>query len=81
MPRLKALTSWAGRVAGEEFDASDSDARVLCALDLPGGPKAIAVDDRAMRAESAPEVPKQPSAPEAAPEKRRYMRRDLRAQN
>lgn len=78
MPRLRALTSWSGRKAGEEFDASDTDARLLCATDALGGQKATLVD-RAMRAEQSP--PKEaPSADETVARKRQYLRRDMRAQ-
>jgi hypothetical protein len=70
MPRLRALTSWAGRSAGDEFDASDEDARLLCAADLPGGPKAEIIDRVMQAADSAL----------TGPDKRRYLRRDLRAQ-
>ena len=80
MPRLRALTSSAGRKAGEEFDASDSDARILCAKDAFGGPKAELVD-RAMRAAESPLVKQEPSKDETIAGKRRYLRRDLRAQN
>lgn len=84
MPRLKALTSWADRKAGDEFDASDADARLLCAPDLPGGQKAYLVD-RAMRA-ADPTADPEPikAAPVPAkdrPDRRRYLRRDLRAQS
>jgi hypothetical protein len=77
MPKVRALTSWAGRKAGDEWDASDEDARILCAPDLPGGQRAEYLD-RAMRAANPPPT----SAPTAsAPqEKRRYLRRDLRAE-
>lgn len=79
MPRLRALTSWADRKAGEEFEASDADARLLCATDAIGGQKAKLVD-RAMRAaDEAP--PPQTSSEQTIEAKRRYLRRDLRAQN
>lgn len=80
MPRLRALRSSAERKAGEEFEASESDARLLCAPDALGGQKATLVD-RSMRA-AEPETAKQPpSADETIAGKRRYLRRDLRAQN
>lgn len=82
MPRLRALQSSASRKAGEEFDASDDDARLLSAPDVLGGQKAMLID-RAMRAERT-EEPKQASSSkpvEPKPEKRRYLRRDMRAQN
>jgi hypothetical protein len=87
MPRVRALTSWADRKAGEEFDASDADARVLCAADLPGGQKARLVDRSMKAAEPEPEPDELPAAPSApsstkqADNKRRYLRRDLRAQS
>jgi hypothetical protein len=75
MPRIRALTTWSGHNAGEEWDASDEEARILCTPDLPGGQKAQYVD-RAMQAVAQEQTPTQPDTPE----KRRYMRRDLRAQ-
>jgi hypothetical protein len=77
MPRLRALISSADRKAGDEFDATDEEAHFLCAPDLPGGQRAEYVD-RAMRPVTLPGT-----APrfEDAPEKHRYLRRDLRAQN
>lgn len=77
MPRIRALTDSAEHKAGEEWDASELDARVLCAPDLPGGARAEYID-RAMKPVEAP-TPALPA--DAPPEKRRYMRRDLRAQN
>ena len=83
MPRLLALKSWSGRKAGEEFDASDADAKLLCAPDGLGGQKARILT-RAMRAGEAPAAPAAPAeaAPAEAnnPDRRRYLRRDLRAQ-
>jgi hypothetical protein len=85
MPRLRALTSWADRRQGDEWDATDADARVLCACDLPGGQKAELVDRvmRPTRSES-PRVEstqdESPPAPKQQTDKRRYLRRDLRAQ-
>jgi len=78
MPRIRAITEWADRKIGDEFDVSDEYARILCTPDLPGGQKAEYVD-RAMQAveQHQPEPP----APPEPPEKRRYMRRDMRAQN
>jgi hypothetical protein len=88
MPRLRALTAWADRRQGDEFDASDDDARVLCARDLPGGQKAERIADRAMRPVEPPiEPPAEPrrdetsTTPAMSTNKRRYLRRDLRAQN
>ena len=46
MPLVRALTSWSGHHEGDEFQVSDTEARILTALDLPGGPKAIVVDDQ-----------------------------------
>jgi hypothetical protein len=77
MPRIRAITAWADRKAGDEFDVSEDYARILCAPDVPGGAKAEYVD----RAMQAVEQSQQPQQPQAAPEKRRYMRRDMRAQN
>ena len=78
MPIIRALTSWSGRKEGEEWDASAEDARILCAPDLPGGPKAQYVD-RAMQAEQAkPAAAPSESQPQ---EKRRYLRRDMQAQH
>jgi hypothetical protein len=78
MPRLLALQSWSGRKAGEEFDASDADAKILCAPDGLGGYKAR-IATRDMRAGDP--LPAAPAAPVEQPEtKRRYLRRDLRAQ-
>jgi hypothetical protein len=79
--------SWSGRKTGEEFDASESDARLLCAADALGGQKATIID-RSMKAVEPPEPPIEPPPPTEMPTKaeiveakRRYMRRDLRAQN
>jgi len=85
MPRLRALTSWADRKAGDEFEASDSDARLLSAADAIGGPKAKIID-RAMapaeqRIEPATDSESQKPSEPGKPEKRRYLRRDLRAQS
>jgi len=77
MPRVRAITEWADRKMGEEFDVSDEHARVLCAPDLPGGQKAEYVD-RAMRPVEQSQAQPEPTS---APEKRRYMRRDMQAQN
>lgn len=79
MPRLRALTSWSGRQAGEVFEASESDARVLCARDGIGGQRAERINDRALEPSKQP-AELEPPAPKQT-EKRRYMRRDLRAQN
>lgn len=81
MPQLRALQPWADRKQGEVFDASDEDARILCAPDLPGGQKAERLDAArieaaAMTAEEAPALV-QPAGPS---KKGRYMRRDMRAQ-
>jgi hypothetical protein len=78
MPRLLALQSWSGRKTGEEFDASDADAKLLCAPDGIGGQKAR-IATRDMRAGDLPPAAT-PAAPVEQPEKRRYLRRDLRAQ-
>jgi hypothetical protein len=75
MPRIRALTNWSGRKVGEEWDASEEDARLLCACDLVGGQRAE-YTDRAMRAASSSPAP---AAPQPSPDKKRYMRRDLRA--
>jgi hypothetical protein len=85
MPRLRALTSWADRKAGDEFEASDGDARLLCAADAIGGQKARIVD-RAMaptepRIEPTTAAENQKPSESSKSEKRRYLRRDLRAQN
>jgi hypothetical protein len=77
MPRLRALQSWAGRKAGDEFDASDADAKLLCAPDGLGGQKARILS-RDMRAGDPPAAA--PATPTEPQEKRRYLRRDLRAQ-
>jgi hypothetical protein len=79
MPKIRALTSWSGRNAGEEWDATDDDARILCTTDLPGGQRAEYVD-RALRATSSSAPPSQ-EAPQASPEKKRYLRRDMRPEN
>jgi hypothetical protein len=80
MPRLRALKSWADRKTGDEFEASDSDARLLCAADAIGGQKATLVD-RAMKA-AEPQAELEPPAPASKQQdKRRYLRRDLRAQS
>lgn len=73
MPLLRALTSSANRKAGEEFNASESEARLLCAKDGLGGQKAEFV-----RAELTPK--QEPNNDESIAAKRRYLRRDLRAQ-
>lgn len=79
MPRLRALTSWADRKQGDEWDAPDEVARLLCAPDLPGGQKAEIVD-RAMKAVDSPPSVEATPIDDPTPPKRRYMRRDLRAQ-
>ena len=78
MPRLRALMDSADRKIGEQFDATDEQARILCARDLPGGQRAEYVDRNL----------KPVDLPGTAPHfdnwhggKRRYLRRDLRAQN
>lgn len=82
MPRLRALTSWADRKQGDEFDASDADARLLCAADAIGGQKAVLVDRQLKPAESESQKESEPESPaNKQPERRRYMRRDLRAQS
>jgi hypothetical protein len=78
MPKIRALTSWADRKAGDEWDASDTDARLLCAPDALGGPKAEYIDRSMMPRQ--PTTPATPVAPVSAPEKRRYQRRDMWAQ-
>jgi len=70
MPRIRALQDYVGRRKGEEFDASDEDARILCAPDLPGGQKCERVNMRAMTAEDSPIVESR---------RGRYARRDMRA--
>jgi hypothetical protein len=81
MPRLRALRSWADRKAGEEFDASDLEARLLCAPDGLGGQKAT-IADRSMKAAERSDPPPEPPAPATKQQdKRRYLRRDLRAQS
>jgi hypothetical protein len=82
MPRLRALKSWADRKAGEEFDATELDARLLCAADGLGGQKATIVD-RSMQAAEPSAPPLEPPAPanKQQQDKRRYLRRDLRAQS
>ena len=83
MPRLRALTSWSGRQAGEIFEASDTDARILCARDGIGGQRAERVLDRALEpTEPTTQERSEPTqSPSKQTEKRRYLRRDLRAQN
>jgi hypothetical protein len=78
MPRVRAITSWADKKVGDEFDLTEMEARILCAPDVPGGQKAEYVDRAMCAADPAP-APKQVEAPST--EKRRYMRRDLRAEN
>jgi|SoiMetStandDraft_5_1073268.scaffolds.fasta_scaffold00116_13 hypothetical protein len=82
MPRLRALTSWADRREGDEWDAGDEDARILAAPDLPGGQKAVVIDRAMVAVDSEPPAPAPlpPAAPAPQPDKRRYMRRDLRAE-
>jgi hypothetical protein len=75
MPRIRAITTWADHKLGDEFDVPEEYARILCAPDVPGGQKAEYLD-RAMQPIEQPQQPQQP-----APEKRRYMRRDMQAQN
>ena len=77
MPRLRAIVSSANRKAGEEFDASESEAKLLTAADALGGQRAELVD-RAMRASDEAPKPQQTSD-EVVEGKRRYLRRDMRA--
>lgn len=74
MPRLRALMNWSDRRAGEEFDASDADARILCAPDLPGGQKAELATTGKLTAEE------NEALTQSLREKQRHLRRDLRAQ-
>jgi hypothetical protein len=78
MPRLRALVSSSEHKAGEEFDASEADAKLLCTPDAIGGPRAQLVDRALQPVES--ESPNQ-SEPAPPSNRRRYMRRDLRAQS
>lgn len=74
------------RYLGDEFEASDMDARILTAVDIPGGPKArpagkrieptpkSVVEARDMTAEEETQTDK--------PQRRRiYQRRDLTAED
>jgi hypothetical protein len=78
MPKIRALQNSSDRKAGDEWDATDEQARILTAADLPGGAKAEYVD-RALRAVEPPQP--QPKEPDRSIEKRRYLRRDMRAQS
>ena len=73
MARIRALQDYVGRRKGEEFDASDEDARILCAPDLPGGQKCerLELEPRAMTATDSPLVTES--------RRGRYQRRDMRA--
>lgn len=88
MPRLTTLklTTYAGKTyhEGDEFDATDADAKVLIAVEhaklapTPSKPPAPASADPAPRKEAAPTGG---DAPVSAPHnKRQYKRRDLRAE-
>jgi hypothetical protein len=79
MPRLRALTDWADRKRGDEWNASDDDARLLTACDLPGGAKAELVDRSMTPAESERQTPAEPNPP--VDPKRRYLRRDMQARS
>ena len=90
MPHVRALTSWADRKVGDVFEATDDDARLLCAADAVGGRKAEvvgrALEPQPLKPESRKQSePTPPAADDDQPspraEKRRYMRRDLRAQS
>jgi hypothetical protein len=83
MPHVRAVTSWADRKVGDVFETSELEARLLCAADAVGGRKAELVD-RALKpqpVESESRKQSEPPAPPPQTEKRRYMRRDLRAQS
>jgi hypothetical protein len=86
MPRLRALMNWSDRRAGEEFDASDADARILCAPDLPGGQKAeLATPGFTPGFNPGAGAGKltaeeNEALTQSLREKQRYLRRDLRAQ-
>lgn len=80
MPRVRALTSWADRRAGDEFEATEADARLLCATDGIGGQRAELVD-RALEADKGKKTEPEAPAPDKQTDKRRYLRRDLRAQS
>lgn len=70
MPRVKSLVNEGGRKIGEEYEVTDLQARIICALDLPGGPKAIIVE--ALQAEDWPDLP-------TSLKRGKYGRRDLKA--
>jgi len=71
MPRIRALQDFVGRRKGEEFEASEEHARILCAPDLPGGQKCERVEVRAMTATDSPSI--------VESRRGRYARRDMRA--
>ena len=91
MKKLRAVKEvrYAGknRFPGDEFEAADTDAMILCAKDISGGPKAEFVEQSEI---NRPEI-KQPETrdmaaedledpePASATPKRRYMRRDMKA--
>lgn len=81
---------------GDEFECSDSDARILTAHDLPGGQKckkveaAPAVVTRAVEPQSEQQTDPKPDSEntlfteggegETAPKRRKYQRRDMTAE-
>lgn len=69
MPRLRALMSWSGRKRGDEWDATDEEARILT-VDLPGGRRAEFVETRVMNTDDESAL---------VPQRGRYNRRDQRA--
>jgi hypothetical protein len=72
MPRIRALHAFVGRKKGEEYEATEEHARILCASDLPGGPRCERVEARAMKAQDS-------SLVDTGSPRSRYSRRDLRA--
>jgi hypothetical protein len=56
------------RQPGDEFEASESDAKILTAHDLGGGPKAMKIEQPTAAQAPAPLAASPESAPQAAPE-------------
>ena len=45
MPWIRWLATEGGHTKGDELEVTENEARRFTALDVPGGPKAIIVDD------------------------------------
>lgn len=81
MPRVRMLQTSSAHRRGDVFECTETEARILCASDGFGGPRAERVSGRTeARVMKAEELPTLTEAHEAIePRRGRYGRRDLRA--